>query len=254
MKRLSNVIDDIGLVIWCASEQNRESPVAFRGHTTHPPDKTRNGFSTMDSTPQNTPWPTSQPGRYQLTMPGQLSADGRALYDRIVGGPRASQRQHAPIVDAQGRLLGPFGLMTIAPAVGERVQSLGAALRFASSLQPRLREIAILTIAAHFQSEFEWFAHQPAASAAGITETQLNQLMEGLIPDGLTSDETAAATAIQTMLQNHTLTDDEYYSAIEALGEPLLAELVWLCGYYSMLALSLNVFAPANPLTNQAQF
>jgi 4-carboxymuconolactone decarboxylase len=46
----------------------------------------------------------------------------------------------------------------------------------------------------------------------------------------------------------HSVTQADYGIALRILGEQPLAELVWLCGYYSMLAVSLNVFAPENPL------
>lgn len=192
--------------------------------------------------------PPARRGRYELTERAWLSQDQRVLYDRIVNGPRKAQKGQVPIVDDRGRLLGPFGLMTIAPVVGEAVQSVGSALRFGSGLSPRIREIAILVIAARFRSEFEWFAHEPAASAAGITGHQLDQLKAGSIPEDLSADEVTAARLIESMLDQHTLTDAEYSTALQALGERSLAELVWLCGYYSMLALSLNVFLPENPL------
>jgi 4-carboxymuconolactone decarboxylase len=192
--------------------------------------------------------PPARQGRYELTERASLSQDQRVLYDRIVNGPRKAQNGQVPIVDDRGRLLGPFGLMTIAPGVGEAVQSVGSALRFGSGLSPRIREIAILVIAARFRSEFEWFAHEPAASAAGITGHQLDQLKAGSIPEDLSADEATAAGLIESMLAQHTLTDAEYSTALQALGEQSLAELVWLCGYYSMLALSLNVFLPENPL------
>lgn len=192
--------------------------------------------------------PSAGHGRYELTEPASLSQEQRVLYDRIVDGPRNAQKGQVPIVDDRGRLLGPFGLMTIAPVVGEAVQSVGSALRFGSGLSPRIREIAILVIAARFRSEFEWFAHEPAASAAGITGHQLDQLKAGSIPEDLSADEVMATGLIESMLAQHTLTDAEYSTALQTLGEQSLAELVWLCGYYSMLALSLNVFAPENPL------
>ena len=103
-----------------------------------------------------------------------------------------------------GACSGPFGLMTIAPVVeAEAVQSVGSALRFGSGLSPRIREIAILVIAARFRSEFEWFAHEPAASASGIAEHQLDQLKAGSIPEDLSSEEALAASLIESMLAHH---------------------------------------------------
>ncbi|WP_344183218.1 hypothetical protein [Kribbella lupini] len=51
------------------------------------------------------------------------------------------------------------------------------------------------------------------------------------------------------MLQTGTLGDADYVGTVEMLGERALAELVWLVGYYSMLALAMTVFDPPHPLT-----
>ena len=47
------------------------------------------------------------------------------------------------------------------------------------------------------------------------------------------------------MSRDRAVADDEYAAAIALLGEPKLAEVTWLVGYYSALALALAVFRPA---------
>jgi 4-carboxymuconolactone decarboxylase len=49
------------------------------------------------------------------------------------------------------------------------------------------------------------------------------------------------------MTVDRTLSDRDYSDGVEALGRPRLAELTWLVGYYSALALSLAVFRPVLP-------
>ena len=49
------------------------------------------------------------------------------------------------------------------------------------------------------------------------------------------------------MTVDRTLSDEEYSAGVEALGQERLAELTWLVGYYSALALSLAVFRPVLP-------
>ena len=52
---------------------------------------------------------------------------------------------------------------------------------------------------------------------------------------------------VQSLLRQGNLNDETYHTAVTKLGERTLAELVWLVGYYSMLALALAVFDPPNP-------
>ena len=49
------------------------------------------------------------------------------------------------------------------------------------------------------------------------------------------------------MSVDRTLSDDDYLAGVKALGPERLAELTWLVGYYSALALSLAVFRPVLP-------
>jgi hypothetical protein len=55
-----------------------------------------------------------------------------------------------------------------APGAGRRLSSLGAKLRFGTSIERRLSEIAIITIGARWQAEFEWWAHAPMAREHGV--------------------------------------------------------------------------------------
>ncbi|GAA4431020.1 carboxymuconolactone decarboxylase family protein [Georgenia halophila] len=190
-------------------------------------------------------------GRYRPRRPDELDADQRELYDRIVDGPRKTQAGQVPIADESGALVGPFGLMTIAPAVGDAVQSVGAALRFATGLEPLVREAAILLVAAHHRCDFEWIAHAGAARSAGLDDTRLAALGDGRVPDGLDEQQARALETVGALLASATLDDARYEAALDSLGERTLAELVWLCGYYSSLALALAVFRPPNPAADE---
>jgi 4-carboxymuconolactone decarboxylase len=49
-----------------------------------------------------------------------------------------------------------------------------------------------------------------------------------------------------TMARDRSLPDADYDAAVALLGAPRLAEVTWLVGYYSALALALAVFRPAD--------
>ena len=192
------------------------------------------------------------PPRLDLIPPADLAPAQRALYDAITGGPRASQAGTVPITDADGQLLGPFAIMLLSPDVGNAMQQVGATIRFGAALTGRERELAILTVAGALNSEFERLAHVPAARGLGLTEPQIDAALSGLSEDGLTVDGLSADEAMigrlaRAMTVDRTLTDEEYSAGVEALGRERLAELTWLVGYYSALALSLAVFRPALP-------
>ena len=187
-----------------------------------------------------------QPGppRTRPPRPAELDEERLALHSLIANGPRRAQAR-VPLVDDQGRLLGPFGPILFSPRIGTAVQQVGAALRFDSDLPPRLRELAILTVAAHEGSEFEWTAHEDAARDAGVSTEQLQSLLDGAVPDSLDAAELCAVRVTRALLTDRVLGDDLYQEALAVLGQGALAALVWLVGYYSMLALALATFRPA---------
>lgn len=186
-----------------------------------------------------------QPGapRTSSPLPRELDDERRRLHALIADGPRRAQAR-VPLMDDDGRLLGPFGLMLLSPRIGTAVQSVGAALRFDPDLPPRLRELAVLTVAASVGSEFEWAAHEGAALDAGAEVRQLQDVLDGRLPSGLERAEVVALRVVRALLDAHTLDDELHAEAVGALGEPGLAAVVWLVGYYEMLATALAVFRP----------
>lgn len=184
--------------------------------------------------------------RLQPPPPDQLPPGQAVFRRRLLDGPRG-RRGDVPLTDERGALAGPFAVMAVAPGVGDAVQNLGATLRYTAGLDPLLREAAVLLVAAHHDSAFEWYAHEPAARRLGLGDGELALLRAGKPPRCVSPAHRSALHAVSVMLRTGHLDDDTYAGTVAALGERALAELVWLTGYYTMLALALNVFDPPGP-------
>src|SRR5689334_3456570 len=84
--------------------------------------------------------------RTPFLTPEQMSAEQRRIYDDIVA--------------SRGTWLnGPYAPMLHQPRLAESAQKLGEFLRYHTSLPPRLSELAILVVARHWDSDFEWHQH-----------------------------------------------------------------------------------------------
>ncbi|MEU8400255.1 carboxymuconolactone decarboxylase family protein [Nonomuraea sp. NPDC048892] len=171
--------------------------------------------------------------RLRRTLPHDLDAETRTLYDKITSGPRGGF-----MVDGEGGLTGPFNAMLLSPPVGDPLQELGAALRYRSTLTDRARELAILVVAGHQDSAFEQAAHEPIARGLGFTEAQLRALRAGSPPALSDPGEAAVLRVARALVTKGDLDDEEY----AVLRERELFELTTLVGYYSTLALQLRVF------------
>ncbi|GGA61954.1 4-carboxymuconolactone decarboxylase [Pseudoclavibacter endophyticus] len=178
--------------------------------------------------------------RIQRLTPEQLTHEQRELYDAIAGGPRAAGPQRFALTADDGSLNGPFNGFLLAPAVGDALQGVGAAIRYRTALGDRARELAILLVAARWNSAFERHAHEAIATGLGFDEATLDAVRrEDLAPfDGT---ERAVGDATLALLDGD-LDDDAYEAALASLGEAAIFELTTLVGYYSTLALQLRVF------------
>jgi 4-carboxymuconolactone decarboxylase len=176
-------------------------------------------------------------------LPGELDEEQAEVYRAITGGARAAGPQAFPLTDPEGRLRGPFNAMLLSPPLGLATQALGAAVRYGSALSDRVREMAILAVAAHWNSDFEREAHEAVGrTTGGLAETEMAALRAGRMPELTEPAERAALRAATALLRHGTLDDDEYADAVAAAGERGVFELTTLVGYYSLLALQLRVF------------
>lgn len=183
--------------------------------------------------------------RLPRLLPGQLDDAQRELLSAIVGGPRA--RSPFRLSHEDGSLAGPFNAMLYAPSVGSAQQQLGAAIRYRTSLSERIREMAILTVAAHCDSAFERYAHELVGRDIGLTEAELSMIRaENVLP--LTDPrERVAIHIVRELVHASDLDDDIWRSGIELLGPTALVELTALVGYYTTLALQMRVFRADSP-------
>jgi 4-carboxymuconolactone decarboxylase len=188
---------------------------------------------------------TSGP-RIPKLAPSSLDDEQRALYDAIAGGRRAQGPQLFRLVDEDGGLEGPFNAFLLQPRLGSALQALGASVRYDTGLDNRCREIAILAVAAHWRSSFEWYAHEAVARAAGLGDGELAALRDGF-DAALTGREAVVARTARTLLERGDLDDAEYLEAVGHLGTGGLFELLTLIGYYATLALQLRVFRVPAP-------
>ena len=157
-------------------------------------------------------------------------------------GTRGSQ-----LVTAEGGLAGPFNAFVHAPDVGRGLTDLGATLRFGTSIERRLSEVAIITVGARWQAEFEWWAHAPMAREHGVAGAVVDAIGRGEDPPFEADDERAVYAVARQLGHSGQLDQDAYDAAHRFLGDAGMVELVSLCGYYTLISYLLNAFAVPLP-------
>ncbi len=166
----------------------------------------------------------------------QLTADGQAVWDTIIG------TRGRRLVTENGALAGPFNAFVHAPNVGREITELGATLRFGTSLGRRLTEVAVITVGAHWQAEFEWWAHARMAREHGVADAVVEAIGRGEDPPFLTDDERVVHAVASQLVRTGRVDDDAYAAAQGLLGDAGMVELIALCGYYTLISFVLNGF------------
>lgn len=158
----------------------------------------------------------------------------RTVADAIMSGPRGGMR-------------GPFNTWLRSPELADRLQKVGEYIRYNTSLDKRLNEMAICMTAQYWGSQYEWFAHAPLALKAGLDPAVLKAIGEGKKPDGMKDDE-AIVWEFTTQLRRDRAVDDAIYArALEKLGERGITDLIAVNGYYDVVSMTLNVARVAPP-------
>ena len=164
----------------------------------------------------------------------QLTPEQKKVWDDVVAGPR--KKMH-----------GPFFIWLHSPELLSRGQNLGLYARFHSSLSPRLSELCILIMAAHWKVSGEWNDHHPIALKNGVDAVALEALRQGRPARFQKDDEAAMYEIAQELLNEHEASDATYRRAVGVLGERGLLDVVAVLGYDSMISISMKAFAMKPP-------
>ncbi len=165
--------------------------------------------------------------RISLPSPESMTTEQRAVYDKIVSGPR-------------GRIQGPLRAALHNPELADKWQALGAQLRYGTTLPPRLSEIAILVTGLACQSPFEWYAHRAEAEKAGVEPSVIEAILAGTPLPGMSPDDAAVYHYAVELNRHNSVSDATYAVALAQFGERTVVELTALIGYYTMVAMTLN--------------
>ena len=174
--------------------------------------------------------PTTKPlpDRMPPLRDDELSAEQRAAAAELAAGPR-------------GAVVGPFIAALRSPELMSRLQRLGEYLRYRNALGARLTELAILITARAWTQQFEWTWHVDEARRRGIARATIAAIARGKRPARMPDDEAIVHDFLRELHGTQAVTDSTYARALAAFGERGVVDLTALAGYYTTLAMILNV-------------
>ena len=129
------------------------------------------------------------------------------------------------------------------PEFARRAQKLGELLRFDTSLEPVLSELAILICGRHWDSHYEWVMHKRIAIEAGLDARTIADIAARKSLPFLRSAREEVVFAVASRLMAKGKIDDLLYvRGVEVLGQKGMVDLVGILGYYCLVSLTLNAF------------
>lgn len=142
---------------------------------------------------------------------------------------------------------GPYNALLRSPDMARRCFELLDYLRFRTSVDKRLNELAILIQARLSNAQYEWWAHEPIARRAGLSEAVMADLRDCRRPASLQEDERLVFDFCLQLSLNHRVPDDLWNALVACLGEQAAVDLTVLSGTYVMVSMLLNATAVGIP-------
>jgi 4-carboxymuconolactone decarboxylase len=165
----------------------------------------------------------------------------RTIADAIMSGPRKG-------------MSGPFNAWLRTPELADRLQKVGEYVRFNTSLDKRLNEMAIIMTAQYWGSTYEWFAHAPLAIKAGLDPDIVAAIGAGNKPARMKDDEAIVWEFATQLRRDHHVDDAIYAKAVDKFGENGVVDLIAVSGYYDVVSMTLNVARVSPPADAQLPF
>jgi 4-carboxymuconolactone decarboxylase len=131
---------------------------------------------------------------------------------------------------------GPYGMLIKSPELLKRYLLMTEYLRQKTSLPKRLNEMAILLEARLWDAQYEWWAHEPLARKAGLSDAIIGDIRDGKRPGAMQPDEAVVYDVVTELLNKRQLSDDSFARAKQILGEQQVIDLIAVAGFYVMVS------------------
>jgi 4-carboxymuconolactone decarboxylase len=148
-----------------------------------------------------------------------------------------AERAAGPIAS----IAGPAIPLLRSPELMRRMQRVGEHLRTQSAVGVRLHALAILMAARHWSQQYIWDYWHPLAIRAGLKAELTAAIAQGRRPDAMAIDEEVLYDLVSELLAHKSVSDPTYERALTQFGEQGIVDAVAAVGYFSTLAMVMNV-------------
>jgi AhpD family alkylhydroperoxidase len=134
-----------------------------------------------------------------------------------------------------GRVGNIFRAMAHSPHLLHQFMRLGSALRYRTRLDPRLRELAILTVGRLTGAAYEYVHHLALARRAGVSEEQVAGLPVWERHPAFNEQERAVIRYAETVTRDIRVPDAVWEAVRAFLDEEQMVELTLTIAFYNLV-------------------
>ncbi|MEP7309436.1 MAG: carboxymuconolactone decarboxylase family protein [Acidobacteriota bacterium] len=113
-------------------------------------------------------------------------------------------------------------------------------IRQTSTLTPRVREMLIMRIGLLCRSEYEWAAHAPAGRRTGMTDADVDRVVNGPDSGGGEVLEIALLRAVDELYRDDVVSQKTWSALAAGLDTKQLLDVLITAGGYRMVSMALN--------------
>ena len=170
-------------------------------------------------------------GRYAELPIEAMTEEQKAGYRYLVDGPR-------------GRLPGPYKVWIHNPRLVHAADPLGRHFTPGNySLSEREREIAVLVITSHLNSDYPVAAHEKRGLEVGLPADAVEAIIAGRPTSFADAREQVVYEVALALANGRIVPQGLHDRAVSVLGHVSITDVIVLMGYYTCVSLTMNFYA-----------
>ena len=151
------------------------------------------------------------------------------------------------VVKVFGGVRGPFSMLLHSPQLAERLLPLVTIFRDESSVEGKLRSVAILAAVREREAAYVWAAQTAQARRNGVSEDVIDLIRAKGDPGKLSTEQREIVTYVRQLMRTNR-TDQAAFDALKNRhGVQWLVELTAAANYFALLSGVVNAFEVAAP-------
>lgn len=144
--------------------------------------------------------------------------------------------------DDRPKGLNVLGTLAHHPELTQAYHTFNGHVLFASTLEPRERELVVLRVAAVRHARYEWAQHVVLGRDVGLTDAEIARVEAGPDAEGWSPLDRALVSAVDELVADAVISDATWAALAAELDERQLMDLVFTVGAYDLLAMALRSF------------